>query len=296
MRIGITGATGFIGSALAQAALQQGHEIIAFSRQKGPILPWAKEIRVFDTSSGVRPDLGGLDAIVHLAGESVMGHWSDSKKHSILESRVQSTGAIVEALKTAADGPKIFVCASGAGYYGDRGDEVLTEREPAGSGFLADVCVQWEAAAAAASPLGVRVVHLRTGMVLGRDGGAWPLLKKLFKFFLGSRLSTGRQWVPWIHLDDEVGIILHALTNDACQGPLNLGSPNPVTNAVMTHTIARVLHRPVMPPVPAFALKLVLGEMSSTALESLRMLPDAAESTGYTFQHTDLEAALKTLI
>jgi len=296
MRIGITGATGFIGSTLAKAALQKGHEVIAFSRQTNVTMLWNGEVRRLDFSKPESIDLSGLDAVVHLAGESVMGYWTADKKKKILESRVQSTKAMADAFKASPNGPRTFICASGAGFYGDRGDEILTETSAKGSGFLADVCEQWEAGAAATSPWGVRVVHLRTGMVLGRDGGAWPLLKKLFSFFLGSRLGDGKQWVPWIHIDDEVGVILHALEHDTCRGPLNLGSPHPVTNAEMTRTIASVLHRPVMPPVPAFALKLLMGEMSGVTLGSERMLPEAVQAAGYVFKHNNLKEALTSLL
>jgi uncharacterized protein len=296
MRIGITGATGFIGTALAQAAGSHGHQIVVFSRKTNLNLPWASEVRSFKPEADQPLDASGLDALVHLAGESIMGYWTADKKRRIRESRVPVTERIAECLKTATSPPKIFLCGSASGAYGDRGDERLSEKSPFGSGFLAEVCQGWESAAAIVAEKGTRVVNLRTGMVLGKDGGAWPLLRKVFTFCLGSKLGTGQQWVPWIHLEDEVGLILHALEHDSCVGPINLASPNPVTNQEMTRLMAQAMHRPVMPPVPAFALKLVLGELSAVVLESQRVQPAVALETGYTFKHPTLEAALSALV
>lgn len=292
MRIGITGATGFIGTALAKAAAARGHGIVAFTRQKGLSLPWAQEVRPILESGQHAIDPVELDALVHLSGESVMGYWTPSKRQRIRSSRVDLTRRIVDSLKDCQDRPKTFICASGTGAYGSRGDEWLTESAARGKGFLADVCAEWEAAACRALPLGVRVVLLRTGMVLGRDGGAWPLLRRIFNARLGSRLGNGKQWVPWIHIDDEVGIILHALENAAYNGPVNLASPNPVTNAGLTSDIAGLLNRPTFLPVPAFALRLTLGELGSIVLDSVRARPEAALANGYTFKYPELHHAL----
>lgn len=292
MRIGITGATGFIGTALAKAATERGHGIVVFSRKRDVVLPWAKEIRpiLMDGENAIDPV--ELDALVHLSGESVMGYWTPSKKRRIRMSRVDLTRRIVESLKNCHDRPKTFICASGTGAYGSRGDEWLTESSSRGKGFLADVCAEWEGAACRALPLGVRVVLLRTGMVLGRDGGAWPLLKRIFNARLGSRLGSGKQWVPWIHIDDEVGIILDALENAAYNGPVNLASPNPATNAKLSSQIAGLLNKPTFLPVPGFALKLVLGELGSVVLDSVRAKPEFALTHGYQFKYPELHHAL----
>lgn len=292
MNIGITGATGFIGTALAKAATERGHGVVAFSRSRNVSLPWAKEVRPISEEGDSAIDPVDLDAIVHLAGESVMGYWTPSKKRRIHSSRVDLTRRIVESLKNCNDRPKTFISASGSGAYGNRGDEWLTESSTRGKGFLADVCTAWEAAACRAMALGVRVVLLRTGMVLGREGGAWPLLQRIFNARLGSRLGNGKQWVPWIHLEDEVGIILHTLENPDYNGPVNLAAPNPVTNAEMTRLIADLLNKPTFLPVPAFALRLVLGELGSVVLDSARVKPQVALEHGYTFKYPDLDHAL----
>ena len=291
MRIGITGATGFIGTALAKAATDRGHQVIAFSRRKGTSLPCTTEVRLFDTSRPESLDPSGLDALVHLAGENVLGYWTRAKKQRILASRVDSTRGIVEALKNCAQRPASFICASGTGAYGHRGDEILTESSSGGPGFLADVCAKWEASAREAASLGMTVSHLRTGMVLGHDGGAWPLLRRIFRWRIGSRLGNGRQWVPWIHLDDEVGIILEA-AEKGIGGPINLSSPNPVTNAEFTRRIATALKTTTLPPVPAFMMRLLLGELAGVALDSQRVQPKVMLDRGYTFQHPTLDGAL----
>jgi uncharacterized protein (TIGR01777 family) len=246
--------------------------------------------------SGGVIDPSNLDALVHLSGESVMGYWTPGRKRRIRESRVDLTRRIVEVMKQCETRPKTFICASAVGFYGDRGDEWLTESATRGEGFLADVCAEWEGAARGALALGARVVMLRTGLVLGREGGAWPQLRRVFNARLGSRLGDGRQWVPWIHLDDEVGIILDALENPGYNGPVNLTAPNPVTNAELTNEIARVLKKSKFIPVPALALKLVLGEASNMVLTSLRAKPEAALANGYTFKHPELAGALAILV
>jgi uncharacterized protein (TIGR01777 family) len=296
MLIGITGATGFLGTALAKAATARGHGIVAFSRRKDVSLPWAKEVRTIQMEGGGGAiDPTGLDALVHLSGENVMGYWTPGKKRRIRESRVDLTRRVVESLKQCESRPKTFICASAVGFYGDRGDEWLTETVPRGEGFLADVCVEWERAAREALALGMRVVMLRTGLVLGGEGGAWPQLRRVFNARFGSRFGDGRQWVPWIHLDDEVGIILDALESPAYNGPVNLTAPNPVTNAELTNEIADVLKKSKFIPVPALALKLVMGEASSMVLASLRAKPEVALANGYAFKYPELRDALASL-
>lgn len=296
MVIGITGASGFIGSALVKAAKERGHGVVAYTRKKTAATSLADETRPMYPDQEHALDPAGLDALVHLAGESVMGYWTRAKKKRIRDSRVEVTQRVVSAIEACADRPSVLLCASGSGAYGSRGDEILVESSPRGWGFLADVCAEWEREAHRAVSLGLRVAYLRTGMVLGREGGSWPLLRRIFKFRLGSRLGNGRQWVPWIHLDDEVGLILHALENAACSGPVNLGSPNPVTNAQMTRIIADLLNVSTFIPVPAFAIKLAMGELGSVALDSARVMPELAEKTGYQFKYTDLEHALATCL
>ncbi|MFZ4764276.1 MAG: TIGR01777 family oxidoreductase [Roseimicrobium sp.] len=292
MRIGITGATGFIGSALAKAATERGHGIVVFTRNMDVAIPWAKEVRPILEEGDNAIDPVDLDALVHLAGENVMGYWTPAKKRRIRSSRVTLTRRIVESLKNCHDRPRTFICASGTGAYGHRGDEWLTESSARGKGFLADVCAEWEGAACRALPLGVRVVLLRTGMVLGRDGGAWPLLQRIFSHGLGSRLGNGRQWVPWIHLEDEVGIILEALENPAFNGPVNLAAPHPATNADLTRLIAELLNKPTFLPVPSFMLRMVMGELGHIVLDSARVKPQAALEHGYKFKYPELDHAL----
>jgi uncharacterized protein (TIGR01777 family) len=296
MVIGITGATGFIGTALGKAATERGHEVVAFSRKMDVALPWAREARPINPQSEHAIDPDGVDALVHLSGETVFGYWTPAKKRRIHDSRVELTRRVVRSIKDCKMPPKTLICASGAGAYGSRGDEWVTEESSRGQGFLAEVCAAWEAAACEAIPLGLRVVLLRTGFVIGRDGGSWPLLRKIFSARLGSRLGDGKQWVPWIHIDDEVGIILHALENAGYKGPVNLASPNPVTNATMTKEIAAVLKKSTFVPVPAFALKLVMGEMGSIALDSTRAKPAVALANGYRFKYTEMGQALAACV
>ena len=294
MRIGIIGATGFIGSALASEAVKRGIGVVVFSRRKDLFLPWAKEIRPVH-GDGQVIDPSDLDALVNLAGESVLGLWTRAKRRRIRESRITLTERIVEALKQCPQRPGTFLSASGTGAYGNRGDEVLTENSERGKGFLADVCADWEAAANAAIPLGVRVVLLRTGLVLGRDGGTWPLLRRIFRARIGGRLGNGKQWMPWIHLADEVGIILHALEKTSYAGPVNLTAPNPVTNTDLTTNVAGALGRRPFLPTPAFLLRLFLGQASSMLLDSQRVHPQSAQTRAYNFQFSELNDALLDL-
>jgi uncharacterized protein (TIGR01777 family) len=240
-----------------------------------------------------------LDALVHLAGESLMGLWTKTKRERIWKSRVEFTQGLVKHLGTwkAENRPRVLVCASGAGYYGQRGDEVLDERSPSGAGFLAELCVEWEKAAKEAEQLGMRVVMLRTGMVLGPDGGAFPLLKRVFGFGLGGRLGNGRQWMPWIHVEDAAGLILRAVNHDDLRGPINLTAPQAVTNAEFTATLAKALHRPAFFHAPAFSMRLLLrGMADEMLLGSQRVSPRAATDSGYAFAHPNLQEALASLL
>ncbi len=296
MRIGITGATGFIGRHVARLARERGHEVIAYSRRSSAAAgalsqpagqPWALP----------EPE-GPLDALVHLAGESVFGLWTAAKRARIRDSRVNFTERMVAHLAGWRQPPRALLVASGSGYYGDRGDEPLNEDSTSGGGFLAEVCRGWETAARGAqSAFGARVVHLRTGLVLGADGGALPLMRRAFALGLGGRMGSGRQWMPWIHLADETGLILFAAENDALSGPLNLTAPHPVTNAEFTRALAAALHRPAFMHAPAFAIRTLLGGMGREMLLSgQRALPAAAAAAGYRFQCPELAPVLAQLL
>jgi uncharacterized protein (TIGR01777 family) len=300
MRIGITGATGFLGRHVIRQAQGIGHELIAYSRsQLGLPVLLAKETLAQPKSASHELPETKLDALVHLAGESLMGLWTKTKRESIWQSRVEFTQGLVRHLGTwkAENRPRVLVCASGAGFYGDRGDEVLDESSPSGAGFLAELCVEWEKAAKEAEQLGMRVVLLRTGMVLGSDGGAFPLLKRVFGLGLGGRLGNGRQWMPWIHVEDAARLILRAVDHDVLRGPINLTAPGAVTNAEFTHSLAKALHRPAFFHAPAFAMRLLLrGMADEMLLGSQRVNPRAATDSGYTFAHPNLQGALASLL
>jgi hypothetical protein len=277
--VGITGSTGLIGTALRRALAAAGDEAVALPRHPA------------------RSDLDALDAVVHLAGEPIADkRWSAEQKRRIRESRVEGTHRLVEAMRAGERRPAVLVSASGIGYYGDRGDETLDETSSNGADFLADLCAAWEAEAQRAEGLGVRVVSIRTGVVLAREGGALPKLVMPFRFFAGGPLGSGQQWMSWIHLDDAVGLIRHALTNDAVQGPINLTAPEPVRNRTMARAIGRTLGLPWIVPAPRFALQLVLGERVEVLLASQRVLPKVARATGYSFRYSELEPALRHLL
>lgn len=296
MRIAITGSSGLIGSALRARLEADGHEAIPVVR--GDARPGAIS---WDPAAGrLDPqELEGLDGVVHLAGAGIGDHrWNEAHKRRVLESRRTGTRVLCEALAATTARPPVLVSGSAVGWYGgDRGDEVLTERSGPGDDFLTEVCLEWEAATAAAEQAGIRVAHLRTGLVLDPVGGVFPKLALPFKLFLGGRLGSGRQWMSWIHIDDEVGAIRHLLTHDV-SGPVNATAPNPVTNAVMTKAIGRALHRPALVPVPALAPRLLLGrEMADNLLfASQRALPEVLVASDYEFQHTDVDGALASIV
>lgn len=292
MRIGITGATGFIGRHLKECAINRGLEVIVYSRRPGAGLTQPKE------APHALPETP-LDALVHLSGESLMGLWTQDKRDRIWKSRVDFTESLVAHLGTwkAENRPKVLVCASGAGFYGNSGADAVDETSPRGEGFLADVCAGWEAAAHRAEALGMRVITSRTGMVLGRDGGAFPLLRRVFACGLGGRLGSGQQWMSWIHIDDAVQLLLQAITTDTVSGPLNLCAPEAVTNAEFTQKLAAALHRPAFFHAPAFALKLLLrGMADEMLLGGQRVIPRAATEMGYAFAHPSLSGALASLV
>jgi uncharacterized protein len=291
MNIGITGASGFVGRHLAAAAIAANHSIVGFSRNPRPLAPFA-EMRPWQPHQSI--DLSGLDAIIHLAGESLMGVWSASRKHNILHSRISDTAALARAIHLHG-GPSVLVSASGSGFYGDQGDSLLPESAPHGQGFLAEVCMGWESAAAQAAPV-ARTVSLRSGMVLGPDGGAAPILASIFRLALGGRLGHGRQWSPWIHIDDLTRLFLFAAENPALHGPVNAAAPGAVTNAQFTAALAAAVHRPAIFPVPAFALRLLPGGMSEMFLHSQRLIPEAALNAGFRFLHPELPEAFSSIL
>lgn len=289
MIVAITGGTGFIGAALVERLKSRGDQVRLLSRSRGPFL--------WDPLSGPPPPeaLDGADALIHLAGESVSQYWTEAAKRRIRESRVTGTRNLVEGLRRMKTPPAVLISASAVGFYGDRGDEVLDESSVAGTGFLPEVSQTWEAEANAASGLGIRVVTKRTGVVLHPGGGALAKMLLPFKLGLGGRLGSGRQWMPWIHLDDQIGLTLFALDTPTLSGPVNAVAPEPVTNAEFVRALGRALSRPAIIPAPAFALKMALGEMSQIVLSSQRVVPRALEHAGYDFRYLRLADALAAL-
>ncbi len=252
----------------------------------------------WDPAVPIAPEaVSGFDAVIHLAGESIFGRWTAAKKKKIRDSRVAGTFNLASALARAEQKPKVFVCGSAIGYYGNRGDEVLREESAAGAGFLAEVCREWEEAAAAALQAGICTAHLRTGIVLSPKGGALGAMLMPFKLGLGGRTGDGRQWMSWIDVRDIVGGIQHILKNDAMRGPVNMVAPAPVMNAEFAKTLAGVLGRPAIFPMPAFAARLVFGEMGEELLlGSQRVEPGKLIASGYLFRYRELRASLKGLL
>lgn len=298
MRIGITGATGVIGRAVGTLAAGHGHQVVAFTRDpaRSASLGFASEVRPVDARAAEPLDASDLDVLVHLAGEPVLGLWTESKKQRIRDSRVDFTQRLVRCLAAASPRPVSLLCASAIGIYGDRGDELLDEASAPGEGFLAGVCKDWEASAKRAEQLGMRVVHLRTGIVLANEGGAFKLISKAFELGLGGRLGAGGQWMSWIHLLDEARLILWAAERQDFQGHINLVAPGPVTNAEFTRVLAKALHRPAFMHAPVFALRLAMREAASVLLDSQRVMPNLALAHGFQFDCPTLESALAALL
>jgi uncharacterized protein (TIGR01777 family) len=297
MHVFVTGATGLIGRAVVGALLERGHAVTALSRSGGAAsrLPTgARAVEGDPTAAGRWEDaLARCDACVHLAGEPVAGRWTAGKKRRIRESRVRSTERVAAVIR--AGGPEVLVSGSAVGIYGDRGDEVLDESSAPGEGFLAEVCRAWEAAAAPAAAR-ARVVLLRTGIVLSPDGGALPSMVRPFRLLAGGPLGRGDFWQPWIHLADEVGLVLLALEDARVRGPLGASAPEPARNRDLARAIGAALHRPALLPTPAAALRLVLGELADVVLSSQRMVPRKALELGYHFRFPTVEGALKALL
>jgi uncharacterized protein len=290
-RILVSGVSGPIGGALLPSLKARGYQITRLVRGR---VSGEGQI-IWDPATPLSPEaVSGFEAVIHLAGESIVGRWTETKKKRILESRVQGTRHLAEALATAKDRPRILVTASAIGYYGDRGDELLREESPAGQGFLPEVCRQWEAAAQPAIQASIRTVHLRTGVVLSQKGGALQKMLPPFRLGLGGNIGNGQQWLSWIDVQDWVGALHHLLKADLLQGPINLVSPKPVTNAEFTKTLASVLSRPAIFPMPAFAARLVFGQMADELLlASQRVEPGKLVTSGYPFQYSDLRKSVE---
>ena len=296
MRALVTGATGFIGQRLLASLerpviLSRRPEVAKRTVGNAEVFAWEPE-------SGPPPiaSLDGVDVVFNFAGESVAGgRWTAQRKERIRSSRIVGTRNLVDGIESQKKRPRVLVSASAVGYYGSRGDEVLQESAAPGSDFLAEVCQAWEAEAQRAAQCGVRVVTPRIGLVLGKGGGALARMLTPFKLGLGGRLGSGRHWMPWIHLDDLVGIFLHA-AKSGISGPMNAVGPSPVTNREFTRALAAALHRPAVFPIPAFALRVMFGELASVLLASQRVVPHVAVSAGYRFRYTSLDDVLGEIL
>lgn len=294
MTIALSGASGMLGSALNLALQQQGEQVLRLVRRA----PAASDEVRWDPVTGLPPETGkleGLSAAIHLSGANVASRrWTRAYKREMTESRVSTTRVLAEALARLRNPPPVMITASAVGYYGDRGDAILDESSAAGTGFFPELCAAWEAAAHPAEEAGIRVIHLRTAMVLGPDGGALAKLAPLFRLGLGGPLGNGRQWMSWVSEDDAVSAILFALGNPGLVGPINVSAPNPVTNREFTRELGRAVHRPAAIPAPAFALRLAFGEMADEALlASTRAVPTRLLEAGFRFAHLKLAQAFE---
>jgi uncharacterized protein (TIGR01777 family) len=293
MRIVVTGASGLIGTRLLQRLRERGDDVTVLSRDPQRGVRWDPTAQPAPADA-----LQGRDAVVHLAGEDVAQRWSTAARERIRSSRELGTRHLVAGLRALppAERPQTLVSGSASGYYGPRGDEEVTEADAPGEGFLAEVCVAWEREAQAASELGVRVVCVRTGIVLDRDGGALAKMLPPFRLGVGGPIAGGRQWMPWIHVDDEIGILLAALDDERWAGAVNASAPAPVTNAQFSKALGRALHRPALAPVPGLAIRALYGEMASVVTTGVRMVPARALELGHTFAHPELDGALRATL
>lgn len=299
-RVLISGASGLIGAALTAPLEAQGVQVVRLLRgraQNPSEISWQPLAEAPGTELAASM-ASGFDAVIHLAGETIAGRWTDAKKNAIRESRVLGTRSLAGALARAESRPKVFICASAIGFYGDRGEELLTEDSAQGQGFLPELCREWEQASRIAAEAGIRTVNLRTGLVLSAKGGALAKMLMPFKLGLGGRIGSGRQWWSWIQIDDLVGGIQQALGTESLSGPVNMVAPNAVRNADFTKVLASVLGRPAIFPVPGFALGLAFGKMAADELflSSQHVKPAKLEASGYRFQYGDLRGALESLV
>lgn len=293
-RILVSGVSGPIGAALLPSLRTSGWSVVRLVRGTAA---GAGQV-AWDPAEPLEPEaVSGFDAVIHLAGETIFGRWTADKKRRIRDSRVAGTSNLAQALARAEEKPKVFVCGSAIGYYGDRGEEVLSEESAPGTGFLAQVCQEWEEATMPAVQADIRTAHIRTGIVLSAKGGALGAMLAPFKMGLGGRTGNGRQWMSWIDVQDMVGAIHHILKNDLLQGPVNMVAAKPVTNAEFARTLAGVLGRPAIFPMPAFAVKLVFGEMGEELLlGSQKVEPSKLISSGYPFRYRELTGSLDGLL
>lgn len=305
MRVIITGGTGLIGTALSKSLAQDGHEAIVLSRDPSRYtLPPGVRGETWDGKTAVSWGhlVNEADAIVNLAGENLAGsgllptRWSAERKQLLRQSRLDAGRAVVEAVTAAERKPRVVIQASGIDYYGDLADEIVTEASPAGSGFLADLTVEWEASTAAVAQQGARHVSIRTGVVLSAEGGPLKTIALPFKFFAGGPLGSGKQWMSWIHVADEVAAIRFLLEEETAVGPFNLCAPEPLTNKAFSQAVGRAMGRPAFMPAPAFALRLALGEVADVVLNGRRALPKKLQDLGFTFQFPTANSALQDLL
>ena len=295
MDVLVSGATGLLGSALVPVLRNEGHRVRRLTRSGDS----SEDTVRWDPSAGTIDAAGleGVNAVVHLAGENIMGRWTDAKKARIRDSRVQGTGLLAETLAGLSTPPEVMVSASAAGYYGDRGNELLTEESAPGNNFLAGVCQEWEAAASVAREAGIRVVHPRFGIVLSAEGGALGTTLPIFKLGGGGRIGSGGQYWPWVAVDDVVGAILHTLTTDSLEGPVNVTVPDPPTNAEYTKTLGHVLGRPTVFPLPAPVARLALGQIADELLLASQCIePARLKEFGYSYRYPELKGALRHLL
>jgi uncharacterized protein (TIGR01777 family) len=293
MKITVTGASGLIGTKLVERLRARGDEVTTLSRN--PSSPGAVAWRPEDEPAPAEA-LAGRDAVVHLAGENVAQRWTDGAKRRIRSSRELGTRNLVAGLEAVDPRPRVLVSSSAVGYYGPHGDEPLDEQTPAGSDFLAEICVIWEREALRAADLDLRVVTVRTGVVLDQGGGALAKMLPFFKLGVGGPVAGGDQYMPWIHVDDVVGIYLAALDGEDWVGPVNASAPEPVTNGAFSKALGRALHRPAFAPVPALAVRALYGEMAEIVTKGQRVFPRRAQALGYAFEHPDLDEALRTAV
>jgi uncharacterized protein (TIGR01777 family) len=297
MKVVIAGGAGWLGSALRSSLSADGHDVVVLSRSgpPGPLPSGARKVTWGGRSVGAWADeLEGADAVVNLAGESIAGkRWSPTRKGVLRQSRIEPTEVLVAAMRAAGQRPRALVNASAVGYYGDRSSEPALEEDPPGSDFLAQLCVDWEAAARQAEALGVRVALMRIGIVLGSGGGALPRLALPYRLFVGGPLGTGRQWVSWVHIDDVVGLFRFAIESSQVAGPVNVTAPKPITMSIFAESLGRAMGRPAWFRVPPVALKLALGELGGALLKGQRAVPAVADRLGYGFREPDLDRALR---